>query len=60
MKVFCGIFAFGFGLTRFSCVYNPAIGRHPSSPLVPFLLGVFSFAIIVPFLLLYCYFLELL
>ncbi len=33
MKVFCGIFAFVFGLTGFSCFFNLAMGRYPSPPL---------------------------
>ena len=45
MKVICGFFAVIFGLTGFSCFYNLAIGRHPSSPLELFLLGTFSFLI---------------
>lgn len=45
MKVICGLFGFIFGLTGFSCFYNLAIGRHPSPPLVLFLLGIVSIAI---------------
>lgn len=45
MKVIYSLFGVVFGMMGFSCFYNLAIGRHPSPPLVLFLLGIFSLAI---------------